>query len=384
MSERDTIPGFTYYGSAFNTRILLPDATVAVLDKESELAKIRAAEEKANIELVKSKEEAVKLSAIQSKMKISKPGKRDVEVFSRRALKDICENFESMENSAQRAGLREHAHFTENSCGFRTLPSVKPRAVLALENEFENMREPIRHLAGELELMLRLPIHDFNITPMLLLGEPGIGKTAFALALSNVMSVPFKKLNGSEPSFNLTGSHPTWGKAAPGLMFKQMALHGCAAPLFLVDEVDKPGGDRYPISLALLDLLERKNAENFTDEYFQVSFDASYAMWILTANTTAGIAEPLLSRVMTFNIPTPGVEQRQRIIKTEFGNLCKRVGAKVKIASSDVSQLAERADLDLRKINRIVRDSVIEALGRRSSTATFTLPPAVTRSMGFI
>jgi len=384
MSERDIIPGFTYYGTAFNSRILLPDATVAVLNKESELAKTRTAEEKANVELIKSREEAVRLSAIQSKIKISKPGKRDVEVFSRRASKDICENFESMESSAQRAGRREHAHFTENSCGFRTLPSVKPREVLALENEFENMREPIRHMAGELELMLRLPIHDFNISPMLLLGEPGIGKTAFALALSNVMGVPFKKLNGSEPSFNLTGSHPTWGKAAPGLMFKQMALLGCAAPLFLVDEVDKPGSDRYPISLALLDLLERKNAERFTDEYFQVSFDASYAIWILTANTIQGISEPLLSRVMTFNIPAPGVGQRQRIIKTEFSKLCKRVGTKVRIRSSDVIQLAERVDLDLRITTRIVRDGVIESLQKRSSTVRFSLPPRNKCSMGFI
>ena len=246
------------------------------------------------------------------------------------------------------------------------------------------MREPIRHLAGELELMLRLPIQDFNITPILLLGDPGIGKTAFALALSNIMGVPFKKLNGCEPSFNLTGSHPTWGKAAPGLMFKQMALHGCAAPLFLIDEVDKPSGDRYPISLALLDLLERKNAENFTDEYFQVSFNASFAMWILTANTIEGISEPLLSRVMTYNIPAPGVAQRQRIIKTEFSKLCKRIGTKVRIQSSDVTKLAERVDLDLRNVHRIVRDSVIESVLNHSSTAMFSLPSKNKCSMGFI
>ena len=384
MSERDTIPGFTYYGTVFNSRILLPDATVAVLNKESELAKTRAAEEKANIDFIKSREEAVKLSAGQSKIKISKAGKRDVEIFDRHALNDIRDNFDSMENSAQRAGRREHAHFTNNNCGFRTLPSIKPRAVIALKSEFENMREPIRHLVGELELMLRLPIHDFNITPILLLGDPGIGKTAFALALSNIMGVPFKKLNGCEPSFNLTGSHPTWGKAAPGLMFKQMALHGCAAPLFLIDEVDKPSGDRYPISLALLDLLEQKNAENFTDEYFQVSFNASYAMWILTANTIEGISEPLLSRVMTFNIPSPRVEQRQRIIKTEFSKLSKRIGTNVKIPLNDVIQLAERVDLDLREVSRIVRDSVIDSLRKHSSTAKLSLPPRKKSSIGFI
>jgi ATP-dependent Lon protease len=198
------------------------------------------------------------------------------------------------------------------------------------------------------------------------------------------LGVPFRKLNGSEPSFNLTGSHPTWGKAAPGLVFKQMALRGSAAPLFLIDEIDKPTGDRYPISFALLDLLERKNAENFTDEYFQVTFDASYAMWILTANTIEGVSDPLLSRVMTFNIPTPGVEQRKRIIKSEFRRLCKRVGIKVRIVSNDVIDLANRVDLDLRKVNRIVRDGVIEALRKRSKTAKFSLPPTNKRPIGFI
>ena len=132
------------------------------------------------------------------------------------------------------------------------------------------------------------------------------------------MGLPFKKLNGVEPSFALTGSHPTWTKAAPGMMLEQLAVHGCAAPLFLVDEIDKPSGERYPIVSALLELLEPESATEFKDEFFQVSFNARHAIWILTANTTTGVSAPLLSRVAVFDIPPPGIAQRKRLISAQF------------------------------------------------------------------
>ena len=167
------------------------------------------------------------------------------------------------------------------------------------------------------------------------------------------------------------------------MLIQQMSRHDSAAPLFLVDEMDKQSGEQYPIENALLDLLEPENARHFKDEFFQIEFDVSHAVWILTANTIEGVSAPLLSRMTVFDIPTPGINQRRRIIESDFGTLCKRTGIKAKTTATDVTMLAERVDLDLRQVSRIVRDSFIAALRHEDRMAKFDLPPAVKPSMGF-
>ncbi|OIQ72025.1 Lon protease 1 [mine drainage metagenome] len=245
------------------------------------------------------------------------------------------------------------------------------------------MAGPIKQLADEIELMNHLPGKEFQLTPILLLGEPGIGKTAFAMALAKVIDLPFKKLNGAEPSFTLTGSHPSWSKAAPGMLITQLATQQSAAPLFLVDEIDKPTGDRYSMDTALLNLLEPENAREFKDEFLQINCNARYALWILTANTTTGVSDPLLSRMSVFDIPRPGIKQRKRIIKADFKKLRQGTGVNVNTTPDDVMSLAKRVDLDLRAVTKIVRSSFIAALGRESRYAEITLPPASKPSMGF-
>lgn len=381
MANKDsnTTSGFALYGDDPKTRLLLPFTTAAEISEQVERAARAAAEKVAVAEM-----QNAKIKPVIPLKKRFKVGSRDVEIFPDGSIDELLDNYHAMDAPTQRAGQRECMGVGNGRSRYRTIPSIKASDILALADQFENMAEPIRHLAGEIELMAHLPPRDFNITPILLLGEPGIGKTAFAIALSKVTGLRYKKLTGSEPSFTLTGSHPTWIKAAPGMLIKHMAAHDCAAPLFLVDEIDKQSGERYPITTALLDLLEPENAREFKDEFFQISFNASHAIWILTANTIEGVAAPLLSRMGVFDIPTPGVEQRKRIIEAEFNSLRKRTGAVIGIETEGVMALAGRLDLDLRKVTRIVRDGFIAALGNKKSTLHFELPTAVKASMGFM
>jgi ATP-dependent Lon protease len=300
-----------------------------------------------------------------------KPGARDIEILTPSAMSDLLDNVFRMDSVQKQTAKRISDKFDSTETWYRTIPAIKSADILALAAQFENMAEPIKQLASEVELMNRLPGKDFQITPILLLGGPGIGKTAFAMALSKILGVPFKKISGAEPSFALSGSHPTWTKSAPGIVMEQLALHDCAAPLFLVDEVDKPSGDRYPLSTALLNLLEPENATAFQDDFFQVTLNARHAIWILTANTTEGVGAPLLSRMNVFNIPSPGVQQRSRIIEAELKKLRTRTGADVKAAAGEVSLLAGLANLDLRQITRIVRDGFTAALGQQQQHLIF-------------
>ena len=371
--------GFARYWQESGS-ILLPLATIAAIKADAAIAlaaEDMAAEEEAAIK----KQAAIEFAAIKAKTPasslpkaIATLGPRDVEIFKHAAVEELLDNQYRMDATQKQSGQKIFEKLVNGGNRWRTIPNVKPADILALPAQFENMAEPIKQLAAEVELMNHLPAADFQITPILLLGSPGIGKTAFAIALSKIMGLPFKKLNGVEPSFTLTGSHPTWTKAAPGMMLEQLAATDCAAPLFLVDEIDKPSGDHYPIVSALLELLEPENATEFKDEFFQISFNARHAIWLLTANTTTGVSHPLLSRMAVFDIPPPGIEQRKRIINAEFKKLCDRSGFNVKTTDCEITFLAERLDLDLRKITRIVRDSFIAAIGQDKLRATINLP----------
>lgn len=370
--------GFARYWQESGS-ILLPLATIAAIKAEADAA-LEAADIAFLEEAEIKKQAAIEAAELKAKTPLAsppavKPGPRDVEIFKHAAVEELLDNQYRMDTTQKQSGQKVFEKLVNGGNRWRTIPSVKPADILALAAQFENMAEPIKQLAGEIELMNHLPAADFQITPILLLGVPGIGKTAFAMALSKIMGLPFKKLNGIEPSFTLTGSHPTWTKSAPGMMLEQLAVHGCAAPLFLVDEIDKPSGDRYPIVSALLELLEPVNATEFKDEFFQASFNARHAIWLLTANTTTGVSAPLLSRMAVFEIPPSGIEQRKRIIHAEFKKLCDRTGFNVKTTGCEITFLAERVDLDLRKVTRIVRDSFIAAIGQDKLLARINLPP---------
>lgn len=312
------------------------------------------------------------------------PLTQDIEVFFESSIQTMRNTLEAVDRDAKHYGASMCKKLEVGKKGFRSIPQITPELISPLFAEFENMLEPLSELTNELTLNVNLPPYDFLITPMLFLGAPGIGKTALANALSKTLGVPFKKCKGSEPSFYLTGSHRTWRQAAPGKVIEQLISHDSASPLFFVDELEKKGDQQFPISNALLDLLEPENARNFKDEFFDTTFNASHVIWILAANTTDDLPDSLLSRLNIFEIPTPGFEQRLRIILQDFKNLNQKTNREIEIRANDADRLAERTDLDIRQVSRVVRDSFIAALRNDVKTAKFEMPKYKGKRIGFI
>ncbi len=272
--------------------------------------------------------------------------------------------------------------------GYRLVPNVRKasRNLARVAGDFENLAEPIRHLQTELALAGAMDPTDFRVSPMLLLGDPGIGKTHLALQLANALGVPMEKISagGAQGAFQLTGSHPTWNRAMPGSVFELLSMGTSAAPVMVIDEVDKIGqASQYPLEPALLDIMEPGTARTFKDEFYNLEFDASHIVFVATANDIHAVPAHLQSRMAVFSVPRPQPAQRLRIIQGEFARLRQKTRKNIKLYST-ANDLAERVDMDLRQTLRLCQEAFALAMMSRSTTAKLTMPAAIRRSIGFI
>ncbi len=177
----------------------------------------------------------------------------------------------------------------------------------ALLAELPNFAEPLRDIARSLALCAdsRDPV---EIVPMLLLGEPGIGKTHFARRVSALLGTTctVAPMNALTAGWILSGASSQWKNARPGKVFDALVGGEYANPVVVVDEIDKAAAAaQYDPLGALYTLLEADTAREFVDEFAEVPIDATSVIWVATANDAAHIPEPILNRLNVYDIPAP-------------------------------------------------------------------------------
>ena len=204
--------------------------------------------------------------------------------------------------------------------------TVKPSALPEMDALFEdlpNFTEVLEDVRKQLALCVDSN-DSVELPPMLLLGEPGIGKTHFARRLAALLGTGFGfvPMSSLTAGWVLSGASSQWKNAKPGKVFDTFLNGDYANPVIVVDEMDKTSGDgQYDPLGALYELLESETATRFVDEFAEVPIDASGAVWIATANDTARIPEPLLSRMSVYEIDAPDAEGSARIAASIYSEI---------------------------------------------------------------
>lgn len=203
---------------------------------------------------------------------------------------------------------------------------VKPNGIPNMETlygQLPNFTEALDDLKRHVALS-QDSRDGLEITPMLLLGPPGIGKTHFARKLADLLGtgMSLASMSSMTAGWLLSGASSQWKGAKPGKVFEALVEGQYANPVIVVDEIDKASRDaQYDPLGALYSLLEHDTAGSFTDEFAEVAIDASQVIWIMTANEERLIPEPLLNRVNVFEVSAPSPEQARTIA----GNLYRSI-----------------------------------------------------------
>ena len=196
--------------------------------------------------------------------------------------------------------------------------TVKPSAMPEMEELFEelpNFSAVLEDIRKHLALCIDSS-DSIELPPMLLLGEPGIGKTHFARRIAQLLGTGygFVPMSSLTAGWILSGASSQWKNAKPGKVFDTFMNGDYANPVMVVDEIDKASGDgQYDPLGALYELLESDTATRFVDEFVEVPIDASGAVWIATANDASRIPEPILNRMNVYEIEPPDTAGAARI-----------------------------------------------------------------------
>jgi Cdc6-like AAA superfamily ATPase len=192
-----------------------------------------------------------------------------------------------------------------------------------LEQKLPNFKEVIDYYKGQFRQ--NYYSDKKRINPILLLGEPGIGKTYFSKEFAQYLKTgySFIDMGSLTSSWILSGASGTWQDAKQGKILDLLMKSPTFNPIVLLDEVDKTGGGNYNPTVVLYQLLEEINAREFVDEFVDFQFDASGIIYIACANSINTLSDPLLSRFKVFTVPSPTSDQLNMIIKNIYREAIK-------------------------------------------------------------
>lgn len=195
---------------------------------------------------------------------------------------------------------------------------VKPGGLPAMEHLYDEMPN-FNAVLDDVRRQLALCTDSrdaLEITPMLLLGPPGIGKTHFAREIAQLLGtgLGFISMSSLTAGWVLSGASSQWKGSRPGKVFETLVDGQYANPVMVVDEIDKARAEHaYDPLGALYSLLEHDTAGSFTDEFAEVAIDASQVIWVATANDERCIPEPILNRMNVFEVQAPDADAARAI-----------------------------------------------------------------------
>jgi ATP-dependent Lon protease len=245
---------------------------------------------------------------------------------------------------------------------------VKPSNEFALEALYEecpNFSDILDDLRKYLELAL-FGGEALTVLPILLLGDPEVGKTHFAKSLANAIQTEFEfcSMATLSASWLICGAASSWKDARPGKVAMRIIDGHYANPVIVLDELDKAVNSNFEPVGPLYQLFERETATDFKDEFIDIKLDASHILWVCTANDLASIPDPIVSRMMVYEVRRPTKDEARRIAQRMYQALLREHSWPFVSSLSDDS-LDTLASVPPREMKKRILDALGQARMQR-------------------
>ncbi|MBE7197326.1 MAG: AAA family ATPase [Parafilimonas terrae] len=198
------------------------------------------------------------------------------------------------------------------------------RAVLVAEFPYASgiIDAILRDLSGRAWVFIR---------PVLIVGEPGSGKTRLARRIGEVLGlgVQVHPCSGAADSSILSTSRQ-WSTGRASTMLQLLKRLQAASALLVLDELDKVGEGKQNGNLldGILPLLT-PDASRYFDTYLECPVDLSGVSYVATANDLAGLRRThaaLLDRFRCYQMPSPRREDLPVLVRGVLAEICAERG----------------------------------------------------------
>lgn len=191
-------------------------------------------------------------------------------------------------------------------------------------------------------------------------GPPGVGKTSLAKSIAAATGRDFVRisLGGLYDEAEIRGHRSTYIGAKPGRVIQ--AIRNCKTnnPVILLDEIGEIGHDiRGNPAGALLELLDPEQNSEFRDNFMEIGWDFSQALFIASTNSL-NLQPALVDRLEIINVAGYTEEEKMHIAKEHLLPKQKQLNA----LKDDEIEVQDAAILKL--IRQYTREAGVRNLER--------------------